>query len=144
MKEEKKIFRIVILEDSDFFNSLLTRQLEQFTKMLELERNCRFEIQSFTSVADCMRNFKNDTDIAFIDYYLGNGITGFDVLKKIKQRGGDCKVIIMSQAKNIKTKATCVTEGVLEFIFKDTRALPKSCFILEDVVEARMSPQYRN
>lgn len=144
MKDERKTFRIVVLEDSEFFNNLLTRQLEQYTSMLAMERNCRFEIQSYTSPADCLRNLKNNTDIAFVDYYLGNGVTGFDVLKKIRQKCWDCKVIIISQAKNLKTKAISVSEGVMDFIFKDVNALPRSCFILEDIVNSRISPQQSN
>lgn len=144
MKEEKKMFKIIVLEDSEFFNNLLTKQLEQYTSMLAIERNCSFNIQSYTSAADCLRNLKNDTDIAFVDFYLGNGTTGFDVLKKIRQRCWDCKVIIISQSRNLKTKAISVTEGVMDFIFKDINALPKSCFIVEDIVDSRISPHQNN
>lgn len=142
--EEKKIFRIVVLEDSEFFNDVLTRQLEAYTSQLAMEKNCSFDIQSYTSPVDFMRNLKSDTDIAFVDYYLGNGITGEDVLKKIKQRCRDCKVIIMSQAKNVKTAAIAVNESVMDFIFKDMDALSRSCFLVEDIVIARLLPHQNN
>lgn len=144
MKDKKKLFRIVVLEDSEFFNSLLTKQLEDYTNMLALERNCIFEIQSYTSPNDCIRNLKNNIDIAFVDYYLGNGVTGFDMLKKIREKCKDCKVVIISQVKNIKTKAISITDGVLDFVFKDVNALPKSCFIVEEIVESKIAHYQKN
>ncbi len=142
--KEQKIFKIIILEDSETYNDILTKQLEHFTAMLAMERNCRFEIQSYTSPNDFLRNLKNDTDIAFVDYYLGNGITGLEILKKIKEKCWDCKVIIISQARNIKTTVLSVTEGVADFIFKDNHALSKSCFILEEIINASHSRHAMN
>jgi len=144
MKQEKKVFKIIVLEDSEFFNDLLTKQLEQYTASLAMDKNCLFDIQSFTSSNDCLRNLKNDTDIAFVDYYLGNGITGSDVLKKIKEKCWDCKVVIISQVKNVKTTGVAISEGAMDFIFKDINALPKSCFIVEDIVDSRLAHQHKN
>lgn len=135
--QEQKIFRIIILEDNEVYNTMLTRQLEHYSAVLGMEKNCRFEIQSYTSASDCLRNLKNDTDIAFIDYYL-DGITAADVIKEIKEKCWDCKVIIMSQAINIKNSSISHIEGAIDFIYKDTNALPKSCFILEDIVNSSL------
>ncbi len=137
--KEQKTFRILVLEDSDFFNKMLTRQLEHYTTILGMEKNCKFEIVSYTSATDCLRNLKNDTDIAFVDYYLGDGINGADVVQEIKERCWDCKIIVMSQVKNLKTTSISLAEGAIDFIFKDSNALPKSCFILEDIVNSSLS-----
>lgn len=139
MQEPKKIFRIVVVEDSEFFNKMLTRQLENFTDVLAMDLGCHFEIQSYTSPGDCLRNLKDDVDIAFVDYYLGNGITGADILTKIKQRCRNCKVVIISQIKNIRTTALTLAQGAVEFIFKDNSALPRACFFVEDLVNSRLS-----
>ena len=135
----QKVFRIVILEDSEFFNELLTRQIEHYADILAMEKNCRFEIQSYTSENDFIRNLKNDTDIAFVDYYLGNGITGSDMIKKIRERCWDCKVVIVSQVRNIKTISIPLKDETIDFVFKDNNALPKCCFILEDIVNLGFS-----
>jgi DNA-binding NtrC family response regulator len=139
MKQEKKIFRILVLEDNEIFNDLLSKQLEQYTSSLAMHKSCLFDIQSFTSSSDCLRNLKNDTDIAFVDYYLENGVTGSDILKKIKEKCWDCKVIIISRVKSSKTSITAISEGAMDFIFKDINALPKSCFIVEDIVDSRLA-----
>ncbi|HEY6160861.1 MAG TPA: response regulator [Bacteroidia bacterium] len=142
MKEVKKIFRIVVVEDSEFFNNLLTRQLRHYTEALALEKNCRFEVQSFTNASDCLRNINSETDIAFVDFYLGSGLTADDVLEKFKKRCKDCKVVIMSQVRNLKTSIMTMAKGALDFIFKDIHALPRACFLVEEIVDKKL--RYRN
>lgn len=139
MKEEKKVFRIVVIEDSEFFNSVLTRQLQNYADALALERNCKFEIRSFTSPADCIRNMNEETDVAFVDFYLGNGITAVEMLEKIKRKCKNCKVIVISQVRSMKTSIMTITKGALDFIFKDVNALARACFIVEELVNERLS-----
>lgn len=136
----QKVFRLMILEDNELYNDVLTHQLEYYTAVLAIEKNCRFEIHSFTSPNDFIRNLRNDTDIAFVDYYLGNGVTGSDIIKKIKERCWECKVVIVSQARNIKTTFLPVVDEAIDFVFKDMNALPQCCFLLENVVDSNYSP----
>jgi DNA-binding NtrC family response regulator len=133
-------FKIVVLEDSDFYNNLLTRQLENYTGALAVDKDCTFDIQSYTNVNDCMRNLSPETDIAFVDYYLSDNKNALDILKKIKQKCQDCKVVIISQVKNIKTSLQTLKEGASDFITKDRFALTKSCYLVEDLVNQRLQP----
>jgi response regulator of citrate/malate metabolism len=129
-----KFFRIVVLEDNEFYNRLLTKQLQNYTSIITAQKNYNFDILSYTSSVDCVTNFKPDTDIAFIDFYLGNSITGLEIIRKIKEIAPACKVIIISQVRNAKTSFQTLAEGALEYIFKDKNALARSCFIVEDII----------
>ena len=140
MKTQNR-FKIVILEDSDFYNNLLTRQLENYTGAIAIDKHCSFDIQSYTNVNDCLRNLNSDTDIAFIDYYLSDSKNALDILKKIKQKCQNCRIIIISQIKNIKTSYQTIQEGASNFICKDRFALTESCFMVEDLVNERMGSQ---
>ena len=133
-------FKIVVLEDSDFYNNLLTMQLRNYTSAIAADKHCSFDIQSYTNADDCMRNLSEDTDIAFVDYYLSENKTALDILKKIKQKCEDCKVVVISQIKNIKTSIQTIKEGAAEFISKDRFALTKSCYIVEDIINERLNP----
>lgn len=137
LMEQKKEFKIAVLEDSEFYNSILTKQLEHYTSTITIEKGYKFYIQSYISSDDCLRNIKPDIDIVFLDYYLGNGVTASEVLKKIKQKCKDCKIIIISQEKTIKTAMRTISDGAIEFIYKDVYALPKSCFIVEDIINGK-------
>lgn len=128
-----KKFRIVVLEDNEFYNRLLTKQLQNYTDIIAAQKNYDFEIASYIHAVDCLANLNKDTDIAFVDYYLGD-ITGLEIIKKIKEKSPDCKIIIISQVRNVKTTRSTIAEGALEYIFKDHNALARSCFILEDII----------
>ncbi len=128
----------MILEDSNFYNNLLTRQLEKYTNAIAMDKKCDFEIRSFTSPPDFVRNLEVDTDIAFVDYYLGNGITGSEIIKKIKLHCKDCKIIIISQSQSVKASILTLNEGAKDYVYKDNYALSNSCFIVEDIVNEKL------
>lgn len=133
-------FKIVVLEDNDFYNNLLTRQLENYTGEIAHDKGYGFDISSFTNATDFIKNFKQDTDIAFIDYYLGESKNGMDVLKIIKQKSPGCKVVIISRENNMKTSFQTLNEGAYTFICKDQNALMESCHLVEEVINDRLNP----
>lgn len=132
-------FKIVILEDNEFYNNLLTRQLQNYTNAIAEDKGYTIEIQSYTNAFDCLRNMKEDTDVALVDYYLGESKNGLDVLKLIKQKCPACRVVIMSQVKNMKTSFETLNEGAFTFIYKDRDALMEACHLVEDVLNERLS-----
>ncbi|HYG15899.1 MAG TPA: response regulator [Bacteroidia bacterium] len=131
-----KFFRIIVLEDNEFYNRLLTKQLKNYTDVISAQKNYGFEIQSYTNPADCLNNLKEDTDLAFVDFYLGNSVTGLELIKQIKEKSPNCKIVIISQVRSVKTAFHTLAEGALEYIFKDSNALARSCFILEDIINS--------
>lgn len=137
--ESDRIFRIVVLEDNEFYNKLLTKQLQNYTGIISAQKNLNFDIQSYTSPVDFIDKLNPDTDIAFVDYYLGNSVTGMDIIKQIREKCKNCKIIIISQVRTIKTAYQTLEEGAMEYIFKDSNALAKSCFVLEDVLNASIN-----
>lgn len=139
MKPKRNI-RIVIIEDNEFYNQLLTRQLKNYIEPIADDNRFYFEINSYTNPFDCLRNLKSDTDIAFIDYYLGDSVTGIDIMKTIKQKSPDCNVIILSRVKSTRTSLLSLLAGASEFIFKDMQALTRSCYIAEEIIQSRTSP----
>lgn len=130
-------FKIVILEDNDFYNHLLTRQLQSYTDAIAEDKGYAIEIQSYTTAADCIRNLKPDTDVVILDYYLGDS-NGLEVLKSIHEKSPGCKVIVMSQVKNMKTSFETLNAGAVTFIYKDRDALMQSCYVVEEIMNERM------
>lgn len=132
-------FKIVVLEDSNFYNNLLTMQLQGYTSAIAEDKHFDFDIQSYTNVDDCLRNLNPETDIAFVDYYLSDNKNALYILKKIKQKCANCRVIIISQTNNIKTSLQTIKEGASDFVCKDRFALTNCCHILEDLINKRLS-----
>jgi len=133
-------FKIVVLEDSNFYNNILMKQLQNYTSAIGADKGCSFDIQSYTNASDFLRNLSSDTDIAFVDYYLSDGKNASDILKKIKQKCDNCRVIIISQIENIKTSLETIKEGAYDFIHKDQFALTRICNLVEDLINERLSP----
>jgi DNA-binding NtrC family response regulator len=135
----KNHFNIVVLEDSDFYNNILSRKLENYTSSIAFDKDLSFDIYSYTNINDCLSNLNSDTDIAFVDYYLGDSKNAIDIIKKIKQKCTHCKIIIISQSKNVKTSLETIREGACDFILKDHTALMRSCYIVEHIINERLN-----
>ncbi len=133
-------FEIVVLEDNDFYNTVLTRQLQNYVGNIALDKGFEFNIHSYTNPTDCVKNLKPETDVAIVDYYLGDSKNASDIIKVIKQKCLDCKVIIISRVKNIKTSYQTLNEGAVSFIYKDRGALIQSCMLVEDIINQRLQP----
>lgn len=131
-------FRIVIVEDNEFYNHLLTRQLQNYTDAIAEDKGYVFDIQSYTNASDCLRNMKEDTDVALVDYYLGDSTNGLEIMKQIKEKSPGCRVVIISQVKNMKTSFETLNEGAFTFIYKDRDALLEACHLIEDVLNERI------
>ena len=134
-----KPFRIAILEDSAFYNRLLTRQLESYTAAIALDHDLEFDIRSYLHPDDFLINLAEDTDVAFVDFYLGNGVNAQQLLDRILKRCPECKVVVISQGRNVRISAVSLSHGAYAYIHKDRQALPRSCFLVEDIVNARLS-----
>jgi CheY-like chemotaxis protein len=132
-------FKIVVLEDSEFYNNVLSRKLESYIKPIALDKEYSFDIQSYTNLNDCLYNLNSDTDIAFVDFYLGDSKNALYVLKKIKQKCSNCKVVVISQSKSSITELQTISEGAVDFIRKDNDALMRSCYIAEDIINERLN-----
>ncbi|MBA3899596.1 MAG: hypothetical protein H0X62_05180 [Bacteroidetes bacterium] len=130
----QKQIKIVILEDSEFYNSILTKQIRSFTEVLAESGKVAFDIQSYTYAQDCLRNLKEDVNIVFSDYYLGNGTNASDVLKQVKEICGNCQFVVLSQTEDESIVQKLIDNGAFAVLHKDRDALPKSCMIIEDIL----------
>lgn len=136
MKTDSQNIRIVVLDDSDFYNRLLTRQLQSYTRTIAKATDYHFDIESYAHADDCIRNLKSDTDIAFVDYYLGNGVTAQDVIREISRNCNHCKVVVVSKSRNVFTEGKSLDQGASAFLYKlDKYTLQRSCFFVDELVQ---------
>lgn len=140
MSKKDRKMKIAIVDDSNFYNKLLTRQLEMYAETLTLEsdKSCDFEIRSYVHPDDFLRNLREDLDAVIIDYYLGGGVRGIDLIEAVTKKAKDCKILVISQARNIFTSSQTIHKGATEFVHKrDKHALPKACFFVEDMFQSK-------
>lgn len=128
-------YKIIVLDDNAFFNSLLTKLLKNFTHDIYGSKKYQFEIQSYTSYHDCIRNLDASTNVIFSDYFLGNRKTALHLLEEVKTKCMNCKVVVLSGALSISNTTLLLAKGAVDFVFKDKNSLQKSCYILEGIIE---------
>ncbi len=73
-------------------------------------------------------------DIVFMDYFLVKNITALDILSKIKEICGTCKVFIISRTTDVEIINKIFEKGIDDFIFKDKYALAHSCYLVKKAV----------
>ena len=136
-------FKIVILEDDDFYNKLLSRFLKLNLEKLAYPRGISIEIHSFTSFLDCKRNLNEDVDLLITDYYLNDGYSAPLIFEKLNQRRLNCKVIVMSRLQTIETSIIPLLDGAIDFVKKNKDSLKKCLFLSEAVMTDKFKFQFQ-
>jgi len=113
-------FKIIILEDDDFYNGLLSRFVHAVMKELSLEKRFTYELQAYTTYSDCSPNVDATTSLVIADYYLDTGGTPSHLIHLMEKRPSECKVVIMSRQKDAKKELESLLKGTYEFFQKDT------------------------
>ncbi len=126
--------RIAIVDDNPFFNKLITKAINRCTTELWADFNLDFDVRSYTDPNQFRDQLSADLNIAFLDYYLGKGVTGKHLLTDINYTCSDCKVAILSAHRNNDTVVKPVINGAWTFMFKDKNVFARSCMFIEDIV----------
>jgi len=137
----KKTLVVLLLEDNKYYNDLLTRVLKSSIRSRGGDLTYQLALYSYTDYRKCIRKIKSgelshfDT-IAFVDYYLGNGINGGHVIKLLKSHNKNATAILISQSKFVDGKSSLNHHDY--FVVKDYTA-PSVCLLhLEQFLENKM------
>lgn len=111
---------VCVVDDDQYYNSMVKKIVENAA----LENGKKVNVHSYNNGPDCMQNTLSGPDLVFLDFYLStnNDITqtGLDVLKQMKAKHPETKVVFMSQEHDWeKFKDDLIAEGAMDFIKKD-------------------------
>jgi two-component system, OmpR family, response regulator len=93
--------------------------------LMEYTFKCRegFEVKSYFSGEDCISNLSLEPTLIVLDYYMGsngqNSLSGLDTLKKIREKGVDTPVIILSRERSKDTIDEFIKFGAQKYVVKD-------------------------
>ena len=82
--------KIAICDDEQYFRNVLSEELDIYFR----ERRIDFDVFCFSNGTD-MLNSGISFDLIFLDYYMGQ-LNGIDVIKLMRERNNDTKVIFVS------------------------------------------------
>lgn len=77
--------------------------------------NCKF----FTKASELLENLNESVHICILDYLLPGGLSGMDVLRKIKAVNKDCYVIGFTGYENYHKIRQWVNEGLYKLVDKN-------------------------
>lgn len=109
--------------DASYFNKTLLVEDEGVTrnamKALLMQCDPRMEIDVANSFPTCIERLEHGRyDLLFLDFHLGQGGTGLDVLKWIRHQELAIHTVMLSAQDDKETILSCISEGASGFISK--------------------------
>jgi CheY-like chemotaxis protein len=137
----KKTINVLVVEDNEYFNNLLSKVLQQSVHAIQPGRNYKLVLYSFTDSLECVKKIKsreleNKDTIAFVDYYMGNGINGAHIIKLLKEQNHDAVTVLLSQSKAVEEKNNLNHPDYI--VMKDTLAPALCRLYLEQFIENKI------
>lgn len=99
-----------------------------YLKLLEIEllQHADFEIETFPTGEECMKNIARSPDVIILDYLLNgvdkNAINGIETLDRIKTFNSDIPVIILSSQDKIEVAVDCMHHRAHDYVVKSETA----------------------
>ncbi|MFW5831752.1 MAG: sigma-54-dependent transcriptional regulator, partial [Prolixibacteraceae bacterium] len=103
-----KAFKIFVVEDNEWYNRLLVHNLSL---------NPDYDVESYTTGKDCLKNLYKSPDVITLDYRLPDA-KGLDILKRIKAENEDIQVILISEQDDIEVVVDLLKYGAYDYIVK--------------------------
>ena len=93
----------LILEDDVFYNNLIAKRLGSLKESPDIKDKYRLKINQFSNAEECLQAAKDTLDspkatLAFIDYYLGNGINGEHLINLLVDQNERIDIVLMSRS----------------------------------------------
>lgn len=123
--------KIAVLDDSEFYSRYLAKQLEAYEPYFTFEN--KPSLQWFVSTDAFLESFSSNIDIAFIDFFLDNGLTALDILPRLRRIAPDCEFVVISQQQKARHELEVSGETV-PFILKNADAAMRGRLILHDLM----------
>ena len=133
-----KTINVLVVEDNEYFNNLLSKILQQSNHSTGFKGKCRVMLYSFTDSLECIRKIKSgdlmkhDT-IAFVDYYMGKGVNGAHIIKLLKEQNTGTMAVLLSQSKGVEVKSSLAQPDYI--VMKDNLAPALCRLYLEQFIE---------
>lgn len=122
--ENQNKFKFFIVDD-DFFCANMHQQ--------NLKNMGFNDIVYFNNGNDCLSNLDQKPDIIFLDHNM-DGLTGFEVLKKIKRNNPNIYIVMVSGQKTIKTAVDALKYGAFDYIIKDQNMGDNMKLIVDKII----------
>ncbi len=127
LMENENNFKFFIVDDDIFCANLY----EQYLKNSNYN-----DVTYYNNGNDCLSNLNQKPDIILLDHNM-DGITGFEVLKKIKRYNPNIFVIMISGQDEIAIAVDALKYGAFDYIIKDKMVCEKLYSIIDKIIRVK-------
>jgi CheY-like chemotaxis protein len=130
----KQKINVLVVEDNEYYNSLIFNALQQSIHFVQKKLKYQLILHSFVDSSDCMekiesREFVDNDVVAFVDYNMGNGISGAQIIRLLKKENSNTLAVLLSQSRSVEERST--QNNYDFFVIKDIFA-PALCRLYLD------------
>jgi DNA-binding NtrC family response regulator len=102
-------FKIFVVEDDPLYGEMLK---------YHLSLNPDNEVVKFETGTDCIKNLHQEPSLISLDYSLPD-MSGFDVIKKVRQHNADIPIVVVSGQEDVATAVRLLKDGAYDYFVKD-------------------------
>jgi DNA-binding NtrC family response regulator len=129
LMENQKDIKIFLVDDDPFCLSLYEGHL----------RNLGYhDITRFGDGFTCLDALDQKPDIIFIDQTM-EGLTGIDVLKRVKYKDPDIYTVFVSGIEDIRIAINSIKNGAFDFIIKNNDVLKKMEKVMNEIITIQLT-----
>jgi CheY-like chemotaxis protein len=138
----KQKINVLVVEDNEYYNNMIFNALQQSIHFVQQKMKYQLVLHSFVDLFDCMRKIESrefiDNDVvAFVDYNMGNEISGAQIIRQLKKENSNTLAILLSQSLAIEERST---QNNYDFcVIKDTFAPALCRLYLDQFIENKFS-----
>jgi DNA-binding NarL/FixJ family response regulator len=139
MNSDKRI-KIFLVDD----DALYLKSLE-----IEFHQSGSFEIETYPTGEECIKNLNHDPAIIILDYHLDgiekSAMNGIETLDKIKASFPDLPVIMLSSQDKIEVAIDCMHHKAFDYVVKSETAflrIEKAIRTIQDRSKLQMQVQW--
>lgn len=118
-------FKIFIVEDEVLFARIIAHHLSL---------NPDYEVEIFSNGKQCLNNLYKNPSVILLDYNMP-GLSGLEVLNKIREFNPDLPVIIVSGQQEIATAVELLKKGAYDYVLKDQDTRDRLWNIIKNIRE---------
>ncbi len=138
MTMESKIRLFLVDDDELFLKSLQVKFLNE----------ADFEIETFVSGEECIKNLGNKPDLIILDYHLDGidktAMNGIEVLDKILELEPGIPVIMLSSQDKIEVAIDCMHHRAFDYVVKSETAFVRLQKIITTVFSMKKMEKILN
>ncbi len=121
--EKNYITKIFLVDDDEVYSNIIK---------MTLEENENYDVHLFMSGEELMPHIHDRPDIVIIDYTLP-GMSGIEVLKKVKEYDEDIAAVVLSGQEKVEVVVEAYNNGASNYIIKNDNVIFELNHVLKNL-----------